>query len=168
MDRLWAPWRIGYVAGARPDGCVFCSKIQADDDEANHVLYRGRYNVVMLNTFPYNSGHLLVVAVAHVGDLAELPAEARAEMWELALLSCETLKRALDCQGLNVGMNLGRAAGAGIEDHIHLHIVPRWNGDTNYMTTCAETRVVPQGLDASYQQLRPIMHQLAGKLSADD
>ena len=161
---MWAPWRIGYVAGDRPDGCVFCDKIKADDDERNHVLYRGRFNVVMLNTYPYNSGHLMVVPVDHVCDLLDLGPEARAEMWELALLGSETLKRTLHAQGLNLGLNIGHAAGAGIQDHIHLHIVPRWNGDTNYMTACADTRVVPQSLDDSYRQLQPAMQALAAEL----
>jgi len=165
---MWAPWRIGYVAGERPEGCVFCNKISSDDDEANHVLYRGRYNVVMLNTFPYNSGHLMVVSMAHSAELTDLEPGARAEMWELALLGCETLKCALQCQGLNVGLNMGGAAGAGIQDHLHLHVVPRWHGDTNYMTACAETRVVPQGLDASYQQLQPVMQELAAEMLGDD
>ncbi|MCD6359301.1 MAG: HIT domain-containing protein [Armatimonadetes bacterium] len=164
MERMWAPWRIGYVTGERREGCVFCDKVQSDDDEHNHVLHRGAHNVVMLNTYPYNSGHLMVVPVAHVAELGDLSPEARAEMWELALLACRTLERALNCQGLNMGMNIGGAAGAGICDHIHLHIVPRWNGDTNYMTTCAETRVVPQSLDASYQQLQPVMQELAAEM----
>ena len=168
MDRLWAPWRIGYVAGDRPEGCVFCDKIESGDDEHNYVLHRGQHNVVMLNTYPYNSGHLMVVSNAHVADLVELDPEALAEMWRLALLAGETLKRGLHCQGLNIGLNVGQAAGAGIGDHIHLHVVPRWNGDTNYITTCAEVRVVPQGLEDSYRQLEPVMAELAAEMFGSD
>jgi ATP adenylyltransferase len=158
---MWAPWRIGYVIGERPEGCVFCHKIQSDDDEGNHVLLRGKQNLVMLNTYPYNSGHLMVVPKAHVGDLEDLSREAVAELWELTELAVRTLRRALYPEGINIGMNVGEAAGAGIGDHLHMHIVPRWNGDTNYMTTVAETRVVPQSLEDSYNQLKPVIDELA-------
>jgi len=164
LDRLWAPWRIGYIVGDKPEGCVFCTKIEHNDDEHNHVLWRGEHNVVMLNTYPYNSGHLMVVPDAHVPDLVDLSPEARAEMWQLTLLATETLKRALYCQGVNIGVNMGAAAGAGIGDHLHLHVVPRWNGDTNYMTATAGTRVVPQSLEDSYRQLQPVMVELAGEI----
>lgn len=161
MRRMWAPWRIGYVAGERPEGCVFCIKIESDDDEANHLLFRGEQNVVILNTYPYNSGHLMVVPYAHVGNIEDLSAEATGELWNLTELAVRTLKRALNAQGLNVGMNLGDAAGAGIGDHLHMHIVPRWNGDTNYMTTVADTRVVPQSMEESFRQLKPVLDKLA-------
>lgn len=160
---MWAPWRISYVVGEKPCACVFCRKIEANDDEANFVLYRGEHCAIVLNTFPYNSGHLMVVPFEHVAELAALPAEASAEMWELTRLAAEALKEALDWQGVNIGMNLGEAAGAGIKDHMHMHIVPRWHGDTNYMTACAETRVVPQSLEDSYRQLRPVVQRLAAQ-----
>lgn len=158
---MWAPWRIGYVAGERPDGCVFCLKIDEDDDHNNHLLFRGEQNVVLLNTYPYNSGHLMVVPFAHVGKLEELSREASRELWELTGLAVRTVEQALHAHGVNIGMNLGAPAGAGIGDHLHMHIVPRWNGDTNYMTTVADTRVVPQSLEDSYRQLKPVMDQLA-------
>ncbi|MGI5819968.1 MAG: HIT family protein [Armatimonadota bacterium] len=157
---MWAPWRIGYVTGDRPDGCVFCAKIEADDDDTNHVLHRGEHNAILLNTYPYNSGHLMVVPNAHVANLTDLSPEAGCELWALTDLAVRTLKQALQPQGLNIGMNLGQAAGAGIGDHIHMHIVPRWSGDTNYMTTVAQTRVVPQSLEDSYQQLLPVIRKL--------
>lgn len=161
---MWAPWRIGYVTGERPQGCVFCDIIGATDDERNHVLYRREHNVVMLNAYPYSSGHVMVVPYAHLADLADLSPEARAEMWELTLLVTETLKTALGCQGLNIGVNLGQAAGAGIDDHMHLHVVPRWNGDTNFMSAVADTRVTPQSLDDSFRQLQPVINELAVKI----
>ena len=164
LKLMWAPWRIGYVTGERSQGCVFCDMIRAAKDERNHVLYRGEHNVVMLNAYPYSSGHVMVVPCAHVADLADLSPEARAEMWELTLLATETLKAALGCQGLNIGVNLGQAAGAGIDDHMHLHVVPRWSGDTNFMSAVADPRVAPQGLDDSFRQLQPVMHELAAKI----
>lgn len=166
MRRIWAPWRIGYVAGERTDGCVFCRKIESDDDEGNHLLFRGEQNVVLLNTYPYNSGHLMVVPHPHIGKLEDLSPEAGHELWDLTDLAARTLKRTLHPQGFNVGMNVGDAAGAGIGDHLHMHIVPRWNGDTNYMTTVADTRVVPQSLEESYEQLKPIMDELAAGANA--
>lgn len=160
---MWAPWRISYVVGEKPCGCVFCRKIEANDDEADFVLYRGEHCAIVLNTFPYNSGHLMVVPFEHVAELSALSAEASVEMWELTRLAVHALKQALDWQGVNIGMNLGEAAGAGIKDHMHMHIVPRWHGDTNYMTACAETRVVPQSLEDSYRQLRPVVQRLAAQ-----
>jgi len=160
LERIWAPWRIGYVAGERPDGCVFCKKIQSDEDRKNLVLHRGEHGAILLNTYPYNSGHLMVVPNAHVGELTDLSSEAGCELWDLTDLAVRTLKKALYPQGINLGMNLGQAAGAGIGDHIHMHVVPRWSGDTNYMTTVAQTRVVPQSLEDSYDQLRPAIEEL--------
>ena len=157
---MWAPWRIGYVAGERPDGCVFCAKIHSDQDVDNQVLHRGEHCAILLNTYPYNSGHLMVVPHMHTGDLADLSPEAGRELWELTELAARAVRRALHAQGINIGMNLGDAAGAGICDHIHMHIVPRWSGDTNYMTTVAQTRVVPQSLEDSYSQLQPIIAEL--------
>lgn len=148
------------MTGDRPDGCVFCMKIQSDDDDENQVLHRGRYNAILLNTYPYNSGHVMVVPNDHIGELTDLSPEAGCELWELTDLAVRALKRELYPQGLNLGMNLGQAAGAGIGDHIHMHIVPRWSGDTNYMTTVAQTRVVPQSLEDSYEQLRPVFEEL--------
>ncbi|MEA3402729.1 MAG: HIT domain-containing protein [Armatimonadota bacterium] len=160
---MWAPWRIGYVTGERPSGCVFCHKIESDDDDANHVLYRGEQNAVLLNSYPYNSGHLMVVPNLHVAMLEELSPETSAELWQLTGLCARALKEVLYWEGLNIGMNLGQVAGAGISDHLHMHVVPRWNGDTNYMTAVAETRVVPQSLDDSYRQLKPVFDALAGQ-----
>ncbi len=166
MQRMWAPWRIGYIVGDRQADCVFCRKIESDDDEGNHVLLRGEQNVILLNTYPYNSGHLMVVPHEHVGILVDLPIETQVELWKLTELAVRALSEALYPEGFNIGMNIGQAAGAGISDHLHMHIVPRWSGDTNYMTAVAETRVVPQSLDDSFQQLKPIIDRLAEKDTA--
>jgi len=166
---------LEYVTGEQPKGCVFCRKIASHDDASNHVLYRSEHNAVLLNTFPYNSGYLMVVPYLHVGDLMQLPQAVRAEMMELTVVAAEVLKKALHYDGLNIGINQGEAAGAGISEHIHLHIVPRWNGDTNFMSTVSGTRVVPQSLEASFEQLAPIIQQVAeeclgtsGNLTGDD
>jgi ATP adenylyltransferase len=166
LERLWAPWRVDYVTGEQPKGCVFCRKLASDDDAANHVLHRGEHNALLVNTFPYNSGHLMVVPLDHVAELTDLAPAARAEMMELTVIAGEALKRALCWDGLNVGINVGRAAGAGISDHIHLHIVPRWEGDTNFMSTVFGTRIVPQSLDACYEQLAPIVKEVAEEQAA--
>lgn len=157
---MWAPWRIGYVTGERPDGCVFCKKIESDDDKANFVLHRGEHVAVVINTYPYNSGHLMVVPNRHVAELSELGDEEHEELWELTRLAARVLREALYPEGLNIGMNVGEAAGAGISDHLHMHIVPRWPGDTNYMSSVAETRVVPQSLEDSYEQLKSVIDRL--------
>ena len=154
MDRLWAPWRIGYVLGDRPEGCIFCDKPDAGDDEDELILNRGEFSYVLMNAYPYNNGHLLVAPYEHVADIAQLSEEQLVDMMRLTRRSVGVLKAAMHPDGFNVGFNIGRVAGAGIEEHVHLHIVPRWNGDTNFMPVLAETRVVPQSLRECYQLLR--------------
>ena len=166
-DRLWAPWRVEYVTGQRPSGCVFCQKLASEDDATNHVLYRGQHNAVLLNTYPYNSGHLLVLPYVHVADLLELPQETRADMMALAAVAARALKQVFHYDGLNLGMNIGEAAGAGISEHVHLHLVPRWNGDTNFMATLAGTRVVPQSLDDTFELLAPALQEAAAEEIAE-
>ncbi len=161
MDHLWAPWRIDYVAGEKPEGCILCQKLQQETDENNYILYRGEHSFIILNTFPYNSGHLMVVPHNHVGRLVDLSPAQIAEMMQLTQVCIQVLREALSADGINLGMNIGAAAGAGIDDHVHMHIVPRWQGDTNYMTVMAQTRVVPQSLTETAQQLRPLIVQAA-------
>ncbi len=167
MEHIWAPWRLDYVVSEKPDKCVLCEKLAASDDIANYVLYRGTHNCVLLNTFPYNSGHLMVVPRRHVDDLTRLDAKESAELMQIAQWCVRALQEALGAEGINLGMNIGQVAGAGIADHIHLHIVPRWrprwSGDTNYMTTIANTRVVPQSLADSAEQLRVSIQRIAEK-----
>jgi ATP adenylyltransferase len=169
MDHLWAPWRMPYLRGDEPlsEDCLFCTKLQSEDAEA-HVVHRGRRCYVMLNRFPYNSGHLMIAPCAHVATLEGLDAETLAELMTLTQLSLRVLREAYNPQGFNVGLNIGAVAGAGVADHIHIHVVPRWGGDTNYLTTVGETRVIPEWLDQTYERLRPLFDQMSELLSGDD
>jgi ATP adenylyltransferase len=159
VETLWSPWRYEYITGgseARAAGvCVFCEIQKSPErDEINFVLHRASRNFVVLNIYPYISGHLLVVPNEHLGDLAAAPKETTDELMDLTK-RCETaLREAYQPQGFNLGMNLGRAAGAGIADHIHLHIMPRWAGDTNFISTIGETRVISEELTTTYGKLR--------------
>ncbi len=151
MERLWAPWRLEYIAGERPDGCIFCDKPLEKDDRANYILRRGVHSFVLLNAFPYNNGHLMIAPYAHLSDLDELPLETLVEMMKLCQNALRALRLAMGPDGFNVGFNLGAAAGAGIKDHLHLHVVPRWAGDTNFMPVLADVRVVPQSLERAWE-----------------
>jgi len=142
-----------------PEGCLFCVKPRSQDAEA-HILYRGQHCYVILNRFPYNNGHLMVVPYAHVASLEDLDTETMVELMALTQLSLRVLREAYDPQGFNIGINVGGVAGAGVADHIHLHVVPRWSGDTNYMTVVAETRVIPEWLDQTYRRLRPLFDRM--------
>lgn len=160
MERLWAPWRLQYVAKDKPEGCIFCNKPQAGDDRAAHIVHRGDLAYVMLNAYPYNNGHLMAAPYAHLSALEDLPPETLHEMMDLAQQAVRALKAALAPDGFNLGFNLGAAAGAGIKDHIHLHIVPRWAGDTNFMPVIADVRVIPESLDHAYTRLTEAFAQL--------
>lgn len=154
---MWAPWRTRYVAtphDERPDGCVFCDLPAQGDDIATYILRRGRSAYVIMNLYPYNNGHLMVVPYAHDSVLTALDADVVHEMMELTQVSQRVVQDAMRPQGFNLGMNQGRAAGAGIDEHLHLHIVPRWIGDTNFMPAVGDTRVMPQHLDETYALLR--------------
>ena len=156
-QRLWAPWRLAYVKDAAKDSevdCIFCAKPAEDDDEANLIVHRGERCFVILNLFPYTNGHLMVAPYDHVGSLAELDSDTTAEMMALAQRAIRVLEDAYAPHGYNVGFNQGRVAGAGVEHHIHMHVVPRWGGDTNFMPVIGDTRVMPQSLEDSYQALR--------------
>ena len=156
MERLWAPWRLAYVAGAggdAPAGCVLCAKQTATDDREALILHRGATCVVMLNLYPYTNGHLMIVPVRHVARPGDLTAAERGELWELFDRSLQALDTAFAPDGANAGLNLGRVAGAGVEGHLHMHVVPRWSGDTNFMPVLADVRVMPQHLDDTWQVL---------------
>jgi ATP adenylyltransferase len=160
LDRLWSAWRLAYVTGAKPDGCVFCLATGSPEPEPL-IVFRGTRCFVILNLYPYNNGHLMVVPNRHVATLAALSPE---ELAEVGLLTqrCEmALTEAYTPQGMNVGINLGKSAGAGVLDHIHVHVVPRWSGDTNFMTVVGEMRVLPEDLASSAARLRPIFERLA-------
>jgi len=152
---LWAPWRIQYICAPKADGCFLCAKARdGGEDEANHVIGRGTTSFVLLNDFPYNSGHIMVAPYRHVADLLDLTPAERLEIMELLSRSQRLLARLLKPDGLNVGFNMGAAAGAGLRDHVHGHLVPRWIGDTNFMPVLADTRVVPQSLLETTRLLR--------------
>lgn len=154
-NRLWTPWRMAYVGGAEksPD-CVFCAATASDDDVGSLVLHRGQHAFVIMNLYPYNTGHLMVVPYEHVNELDALAPEARAELIELTSSFTSGLRAVMGCEGLNLGMNLGAAAGAGIADHLHQHLVPRWVGDSNFMPLVGGTKVLPELLPATYGKLR--------------
>jgi ATP adenylyltransferase len=154
LDYLWSPWRYKYIATAeKVEGCVFCRAVAANDDFANHVVFRGEKNFVILNRYPYTTGHVMVVPYAHIADLSATDNDTLAEMMQLAKRMQSVLEVTYHPQGYNLGMNLGRAAGAGVEGHLHMHVLPRWSGDSNFMTTIAETRVEPEDLDTTYEKL---------------
>jgi len=160
MDYLWTPWRYQYISHTGDDAaCVFCAAAQSHDDKAALVVYRGQCNLVILNRYPYTSGHIMVVPYTHVATLQDLPEEALVEMIRLARASERHLRAVYRPEGLNLGMNLGRSAGAGIAGHLHLHVLPRWTGDTNFMTVVAETRVLPEDLEITWERLREAFSQ---------
>jgi ATP adenylyltransferase len=156
MDYLWSPWRYRYVSeAAKTEGCPFCQKLAADPahDRENLVLFRGRCNFVLFNLYPYTTGHVLVIPNAHVADLDQVSPETLVEMMGLAQRLHAALKSAYHPEGYNLGMNIGKCAGAGVADHLHLHLLPRWTGDSNFMTVIGETRVQPEDLFATYDKL---------------
>ena len=171
MEKLYSPWRSQYIASFSDDapstGCVFCAAVAAageeareQQDERSQLVYRGKTAFVLMNRYPYNSGHLMILPNRHTADLQSLTAEESLELQQLLTLAHRALTELLHPHGFNLGMNLGREAGAGIDTHLHWHIVPRWNGDTNFMTVVGETRVLPEELHQSADRLRPIFARL--------
>jgi ATP adenylyltransferase len=161
MDVLWAPWRMAYIGGPRTPGCIFCAATDGDPRE-RLLLGTTPASVVMLNRYPYQSGHLMVAPRRHTADLAGLAADEHADLAETLRRTLASLSGALRPEGMNVGMNLGSCAGAGVLDHLHWHVVPRWNGDTNFMPVLADVRVMPQHLLDTYDRLRPAFDWLGG------
>ena len=161
MERLWSPWRLAYVSGGESQGCVFCNAISHPEAESL-VLLRGTTAFVILNLYPYNNGHLMIVPNRHFATLADARPEELAELGQLSRWAEMALAEAYHPQGINLGMNLGRPAGAGIADHLHVHVVPRWTGDTNFMSVVGEVRVLPEDLPHTAARLRPIFERLAG------
>ena len=155
MERLWAPWRMRYIENADSSpGCIFCSKPAENSDQENLILWRGEKTFAILNAFPYSNGHLMITPYQHTADLDDLTDEEMLEMMAAARRGVNVLKAAFKPDGFNIGVNLGRVAGAGIADHIHIHIVPRWSGDTNFMPVLGEVRVIPESLQVVYQRLK--------------
>jgi ATP adenylyltransferase len=169
MKNLYAPWRANYTtgsarkndAGQPKDSCVFCIQLHDQQDAKHFILKRFRHHVVMLNLYPYNAGHLLIISNEHCASLSELTQEARSELMEITNLCVEIVKKAFNAPGVNVGLNLGKAAGAGIPSHLHMHVLPRFVGDTNFMPTIAEVKVISFDLNEIYQQLKVYFEQVA-------
>jgi len=155
MEKLWAPWRMEYILQEKPSGCIFCDKPKQDRDRENLSRHRGAGCFVIMNFYPYNNGHLMIVPYRHIADLAALTAAEQSEMMTLLGRCTTILTQQMRPHGFNIGMNLGRTAGAGIDDHLHFHIVPRWNGDTNFMPVTGHTKVLSQGLQESWDSLKP-------------
>ena len=156
MKYIWAPWRIRYVRGAKQVGCFLCENPAQQKDAETYILYRGKYNFIIMNSFPYNPGHLLVAPYRHNGNVEELTVEERNEHFELIIKAVSVLRKALSPAGFNTGANLGRVAGAGLADHFHSHIVPRWNGDTNFVPVLSDVRIIPQALADTYEDLKKV------------
>lgn len=163
MENLWAAWRRDFILGPREKGCVFCSRIKRRADRRNLIVYRGKQNIIIMNKFPYNAGHLMVVPKAHKGKLAQLTSSESNEMFELTRRSVEVLEQAMPTAGFNIGLNIGSDAGAGIDDHVHIHIVPRFRGDTNFMTVFGETRVQSISINDIYDMIKPGFDRLRGR-----
>lgn len=157
MKRLWAPWRMQYLTGEKEKGCIFCTRIAESRDRENYILYRGERGFLILNLYPYNNGHMMAVPYNHVASLEDLDTETLTELMLLVNKGLAALRKAMSPQGFNVGVNIGEVAGAGVAGHVHIHIVPRWGGDTNFMPILADTRVVPELLDQTYERLRAVM-----------
>jgi ATP adenylyltransferase len=163
MERLWRPWRLAYVSdieSARDDKCIFCTKPAGDDDRAELILHRGETAYIIMNLYPYNTGHVMVAPYRHVGAIEELTETEARELMDLTTLAVETIKEEMRPQGFNLGMNLGSAAGAGFAEHLHMHIVPRWHGDTNFMPVVGKSKVMPETVEGSYSRLSRTMAAL--------
>lgn len=161
MDRIWAPWRSRYILNAeQEDGCILCNRVQSDADTENYILFRGEKAFIIMNIFPYNNGHLMVAPYKHTSRLEDLDGDEGREIIRSTSLGIQALKRAFQPDGFNVGMNIGRVAGAGIEDHVHMHIVPRWSGDTNFMPVLTDTKIVSVSLDEAYSLIKKCIETL--------
>ena len=161
MKEMWAPWRMEYILQPKPKGCIFCDKPKQDGKERdNFILYKGTFSFIIMNFYPYNNGHIMVVPYRHLAKLELLNSDEKSEMMDLLSKSSTILENKMNCDGMNIGMNLGRIAGAGIDEHIHFHIVPRWSGDTNFMPVTGHTKVISQGLWELYDELKPEFDKL--------
>jgi len=155
MDYLWTPWRYAYVtAGSKTNGCIFCDLPKAGDDVKARIVYRGQSCYIVLNTYPYTPGHVMVVPFAHLDELQKLPAAAAHEMMNLSQKMEGVLRKLYSPDGVNLGMNIGKAAGAGVAGHIHMHVLPRWVADSNFVSVIGETRILPESLEITYERIR--------------
>ncbi|WP_031513123.1 HIT family protein [Desulfofalx alkaliphila] len=154
MERIWAPWRTVYIGKDHGSQCIFCDKLESANDEENHVLLRGDKTFVCLNIYPYNNGHLLIAPKRHVGDITDLDEEESLELFQMTQKMVALLRKAFNPEGFNVGVNLGKIAGAGVPGHFHIHVVPRWGGDTNFMPVIGDVRVISEGLNMTFEKLK--------------
>lgn len=157
MEHIWAPWRMEFILGDKPEGCILCDRPKGEEDKLSLILYRGMQNFVILNKYPYNPGHLMISPYRHVPSLEELTDEELWEHFDLVRKSTTALRKAFQPAAFNIGINIGKTAGAGIGDHIHTHVVPRWDGDTNFMPVVADTRVMPEALASTYDKLKGLI-----------
>jgi len=157
---LWAPWRIEYIRSPKHEGCIFCDFPKENRDRERLILYRGEKAFVIMNNYPYNPGHVMVVPYRHVAKWEDLTDEELLDIMRLSQLMIKAIKKAMKPDGFNMGVNLGRVAGAGIDSHVHLHIVPRWNGDTNFMPVIADTKVIPESLEEAYEELKKAIEEV--------
>ncbi|RJP30524.1 MAG: HIT domain-containing protein [Actinobacteria bacterium] len=163
MERLWRPWRINYVRNIeslRDEQCIFCSRPAQDDDAQSLILYRGDTTYIIMNLYPYNTGHVMVTPYRHVGELEMLEEGELKELMDLTSLAIRAIKKDMSPQGFNLGINLGKAAGAGFDEHVHMHIVPRWQGDTNFMPVVGDSKVMPETIADTYERLRKSLESL--------
>ena len=151
---LWAPWRMEYILGEKESGCIFCTRINQDNDKENLILLRGKNNFVIMNKYPYNNGHLMVVPNRHTSEFDSLSDPEKLEMMNLVSESMNVLKKTVNPDGFNVGLNIGKIAGAGIDDHLHFHIVPRWAADTNFMPVVGQTKIISEDLGETWERLK--------------
>lgn len=163
MERIWAPWRMEYLLADKADGCILCITHNTASDRDLLILHRTSLSFVMLNRYPYSSGHLMVCPYRHVASIADLTDEELLDMMTSVKLGCSILESVASPDGINVGINMGKAAGAGVDDHLHIHVVPRWNGDTNFMTVISDVRVMPENLLSTYDLLLPAFHAEIGR-----
>ena len=160
MKVVWAPWRMEYVGSDQErEGCIFCPGHDRAQDEKKLILYRGEWSIVLMNRFPYSNGHLLVAPLRHISSFDALSQDEKLDLLNMVERSLSALKEVMDPAGFNIGMNLGKVAGAGVEDHMHFHVVPRWSGDTNYMTVLGEVRIIPEHIRATYEKLLPFFKE---------
>ena len=160
MDKLWAPWRIEYIRSPKEDGCIFCIKSQETNDRNNLVLYRGKEAFILMNLYPYSNGHLMISPYQHTSETDDLSSACNSEIMDMANKSMSILSKTFNAEGFNFGANFGKAGGAGIEEHLHYHIVPRWTGDTNFMPVTGGTRVLVEGLQESWDLLKPKFNEI--------
>ena len=160
MKKLWAPWRIKYIKNIEKEkGCIFCIKSKEKKDKKNFILKRGKKSFIILNKFPYNSGHLMIAPYRHTGKIESLKEEEMLEIFEFLRISVSVLKKAIKPHGFNIGLNLGKIAGAGFPGHLHFHVVPRWSGDTNFMPVIGETKVIPEEIERTFEVLYPFFNE---------